>query len=170
MIHLSALLEVALRSGAVYLMLLVLLRAAGKRHTAQLSPHDAVLMLLIANAVQSAMIGSNVTLWAGLVAVATLILLNVVIARLVLRNRRFAPLLAGKPTLLIHNGLIQTHALEREGILIDELEAQLRRHGYERLEQVKIAVQETDGSISVIGFGPIDERRLPRLAGATRLS
>lgn len=166
--RLPELVEVALRSGAVYLALITFLRVAGKRHTAQLSPHDVVLVLLVANAVQNAMVGSSVSLEAGLVAAATLILLNVALARFVLHNRRIAPLLAGKPTLLIHNGVIQSDALERERILTDELEAQLRRHGYERADQVKIAIQEIDGSISVIGFGTLDERRLPPLSGAAR--
>lgn len=166
--HLPELAEVAVRSTAVYVVLLVLLRAAGKRHTAHLSPHDVVLMLLVANAVQNAMVGGNVELEAGLVAAGTLIVVNVLIARLVLRSRRFGPLLAGRPTLLIHNGSIQTEALGQERILVDELEAQLRGHGYERVDQVKIAIQEVDGSISVIGFGPIDERRLPPLAEALR--
>ncbi len=156
--------EVALRSATVYVALLVLLRAAGKRHTGQLSPHDVVVILLVANVVQSAMVGRSTSLGSGLVAAATLIVINVLIARLVLRNRRIAPLLAGKPTLLIHNGTVQAHALEHEGIVVEELEAQLRKHGYEQADQVKIAIQEVDGSISVIGFGRIDERRLPRLA------
>jgi len=163
--HLPPLAEVALRAGAVYLALLILLRIAGKRHTAQLAPHDVVLILLVANAAQNAMVGTNFSLEAGLVAAATLILLNVFLARFVLHNRRFAPLLAGKPTLLIHNGVVQSGALEQERILIDELEAQLRRHGFERADQVKIAIQEIDGSISVIGFGAVDERRLPPLSG-----
>lgn len=166
--HLPELLEVALRSAVVYLALIVFLRIAGKRQTAPLSPHDVVLILLIANAVQNAMVGSSVSLEAGLMAAATLILLNVVIARFVLRNRRFAPLLAGKPTLLIHNGIIQSHALEQAQILVDELEAQLREHGFERPDQVKIAIQEIDGSISVIGFAELTERRLPPLSRQTR--
>jgi len=166
--RLPELVEVAIRSGVVYLALITFLRVAGKRHTAQLSPHDVVLVLLVANAVQNAMVGSSVSLEAGLVAAATLILLNVALARFVLHNRRIAPLLGGKPTLLIHNGVIQGHALEHERILVDELEAQLRGHGYERPDQVKIAIQEIDGSISVIGFGAVDERRLPPLSGATR--
>lgn len=80
-----------------------------------------------------------------------------------IHHRQLGPLVSGVPTLLIHNGHILHEHLQREGILPDELEAQLRAHGYENADNVKIAIQETDGSISVIGFGPLNERRLPAL-------
>lgn len=156
-------LEVLSRSTVVYLSLLVGLRLAGKRHAGQLSPHDFVLILLVSNAVQNAMVGSDVTLAGGLVAAATLILINVLITRFVLHQQRWVRYLAGQPTLLIHNGRILLEALEREGILIDELQAQIRGHGFEGPHQVKSAVEECDGSISVIGFGPVAEYRLPPL-------
>ena len=155
--------EVSLRSAAVYLVLLLVLRIAGKRYAGQLSPHDFVLMLLIANAVQAAMVGPSVSLASGLIAAATLVLINVVLTRFVIHHRQLGPLVSGVPTLLIHNGHVLYTHLEREGILPEELEAQLRAHGYENADNVKIAIQETDGSISVIGFGPLNERRLPAL-------
>lgn len=155
--------EVTLRSTVVYLVLLGLLRLAGKRHAGQLSPHDLVLILLVSNAVQNAMVGTNVSLAGGLIASATLIALNFLISRFVLRHRRLGRLLAGEPTLLIHNGEVLTAALEREGILPEELEAQIRGHGFEGVSEVKTAVQECDGSISVIGFPSGREVHLPPL-------
>lgn len=155
------LIEVAARSAIVYLVLLGLLRLAGKRHAGQLSPHDLVLILLISNAVQNAMVGANISLVGGLAASAVLVLLNLLISRFVLRHRRLLRLLAGEPTLLIHNGVVLANNLEREGILPEELEAQIRAHGFESTDQIKTAVQECDGSISVIGFGTHWEMRLP---------
>lgn len=156
-------LDIVSRSAAVYLSLLVGLRLAGKRHAGQLSPHDFVLILLVSNAVQNAMVGTDVSFVGGLAAAATLILVNVVITRFVLHKQRWVRYLAGQPTLLIHNGRVLHEALDREGILIDELQAQIRGHGFEGSHQVKSAVEECDGSISVIGFGPVAEYRLPPL-------
>lgn len=155
-------LDVVLRSGVIYLFIVGLLRLAGKRHAGQLSAHDLVVMLLVANAVQTAMVGPSVSLGAGLAAATVLIALNVALSRFVLRHRRLRPLIVGVPTLLIHNGAVISENLERERITAEELEAQLRAHGYESTGEVKTAVQETDGSISVIGFALV-ERRLPAL-------
>lgn len=160
-------LDVTARSAVVYLALLVGLRLAGKRHAGQLSPHDFVLILLVSNAVQNAMVGNNVSLTGGLTAAATLICINVLITRFVLHQQRWVRYLAGRPTLLIHNGQVLHEALDREGILLDELQAQIRGHGFEGPHQVKSAVEECDGSISVIGFGTTAEHRLAPLRASS---
>lgn len=166
--HLPEWLDVAARSAVVYLSLLLALRLAGKRHAGQLSPHDFVLILLVSNGVQNAMVGTSTSLEGGLAAAGTLIGLNVVITRFVLHKERWVRLVAGQPTLLIHNGRVLQEHLDREGILLDELLAQIRGHGFEGPEQVKSAVQECDGSISVIGFGSTGEHRLPPLGSEAR--
>lgn len=159
---------IALRCAAVYLTLLLVLRLAGKRYQGQLSPHDFVVMLLVANAVQTAMVGSSVSVVGGLVGVVTLIGINLVVSRFILRHQRWGPLLAGVPTLLIRNGIVLHDHLKRERILATELEAQLRAHGFESAEQVKIAIQESDGSISVIGYAAPHEQQLPALPSTRR--
>lgn len=161
------LIDVCLRSAVVYLTLLAALRLAGKRHSGQLSPHDFVLILLVSNAVQTAMVGQDTTLAGGLAAAATLIVLNVLLTRLVIHNQHLAPLLAGHPTLLIHHGQPLTPNLAHEGILIEELEAQVRAHGYESLGEVKVAIQECDGSVSVIGYHG-GEQRMPGMGRRSR--
>lgn len=162
-------LDITVRSVTVYLALLVGLRLAGKRHSGQLSPHDFVLILLVSNAVQNAMVGDNVTLGGGLAAAATLIVLNVLVTRFVLRNRRWRRMIAGEPTLLIHKGRVLPEALDREGILQEELLAQLRSQGFEGPEEVKNAVEECDGSISVLGYGSAEEYRVAPLRPRNRL-
>jgi len=161
--HLPDLLDVSLRSALVYIALLAALRLAGKRHAGQLSPHDFVLVLLVSNAVQNAMVGPDVSLAGGLVAAATLILINVLITRFLLHHRRWGRLFSDQPTLLIHNGLVLHEHLEREGILLEELEAQIRGHGLTELSQVKAAVQEADGTISVIAIQGHPEYRIAPL-------
>ncbi len=154
---------ISLRSMAVYVVILAGLRLAGKRHAGQISPHDFVLILLVSNAVQNAMVGSDTSLSGGLAAAATLIALNFLITRFVLRHERLGRYLSGEPTLLVHNGKVIEEHLRRECILHDELEMAIREHGFEGASAVKSAVQEVDGTISVIGFGEHKESRIQPL-------
>lgn len=106
-------LEVSLRSSAVYLALVLMLRLAGKRHAGQLSPHDLVVMVLVSSAVQNAMVGGSTSVLDGLAAAGTLVCLNMALSRLVLHSTRWRPLVAGTPTLLIHNGSVLAENLGR---------------------------------------------------------
>jgi uncharacterized membrane protein YcaP (DUF421 family) len=157
---LPALLEIVLRCTAVYLAVYAALRVSGKRHLSQLSLVDFVLVLLVSNAVQNAMVGNDSSLLGGLVAAGALILVNVFLTRLLLRNERLGHLLEGEPTLLVRNGQVLEGHLMREGIRRSELEAAMREHGIPDLAHVKQAVLEVDGSISFCSFENHDERRM----------
>ncbi len=146
-------LDIGLRTAAVYLLILLGLRAAGKREVGQMTPFDLVLLLLIANAVQNAMVGPDTSLTGGLLAAAVLILLNSLIARLRLSSPRLRRLVEGTPTLLILHGEAIAANLRRESVDIETLEAALREHGVTEVSQVEMAVLETDGSISVVPTG-----------------
>ena len=143
-------LEIAMRSTVVYVAIVVGLRLLGKKHLAQLSILDFVLVLLISNAVQNAMVGNDNSLAGGLIAAAALIIVNYVLSWLLYRFRSTERLFEGTPTLLIHNGeIVRTH-LEKEKITVEELEGIIREHGLEHSSKVKSAVMELDGTISVI--------------------
>jgi uncharacterized membrane protein YcaP (DUF421 family) len=157
---LSPLLEVALRSTAVYLAVYLALRAAGKRHLSQLSLRDFVLILLVSNAVQNAMVGGDNSLPGGLVAAGVLILVNLVITRLELHSDRLVHLLEGEPTLLVRDGKVLEGHLMHEGMRLSELEAAIREHGFAQLSDVRQAILEIDGSISVCGRDSSQERRI----------
>jgi uncharacterized membrane protein YcaP (DUF421 family) len=146
----TVLLDVALRTTLVYLALLVGLRLTGKRQLGQLSVFDLVLLLVIANAVQNAMVGPDTSVWGGLVAAAVLIAWHRVIGWAQRRSRHVAKLLGGSPTILIHDGRVRTEALAHEGLTEAELLQALREHGVAAPADVRIAVLETDGMISVI--------------------
>src|SRR5437867_8403996 len=107
-LHLDAgiLLVVVLRSVVVYAVLLVLLRLAGKRELGQLTPFDLVVLLVISNAVQNAMVGPDVSLTGGIVAAATLVFLNRLVERLPPRFSWLRQRVTGTPTLLVHDGEI----------------------------------------------------------------
>jgi uncharacterized membrane protein YcaP (DUF421 family) len=151
-IHLTVLANTILRSLLVYLAVLAALRLAGKRHVGQLSIVDFVLVLLVSNSVQNAMVGSDTSLAGGLVAALTLIAVNLVLTKLVFRNERFGTMLEGEPALLVRNGQVNESHLAREGIRRAELEAAIREHGFEDVRACRSVIQEIDGSISVVPY------------------
>ena len=147
----SSLPEIVLRTGIVYLFLVAVIRISGKREVGQMSVLELVVILIISDAVQNSMVGENTTIWGGLVAVLTLIGLDFLLKAVTRRSRRLRRAIEGEPRLLIRDGRVLGRALEEEKIELSEVRAALREHGIERVDDVRMAVLETDGSISVIG-------------------
>jgi uncharacterized membrane protein YcaP (DUF421 family) len=144
------LVQIAVRTLLIYVIVLIGIRVLGKREVGQMTPFDLVLLLLIANAVQNAMTGPDNTVTGGIVAAVTLLAANALVTRVVFRNKRMRRLVAGSPTLLIHDGATVKENLEKERITADELQQALREHGIARVQDVQLAVLEVDGSISVL--------------------
>ncbi len=149
-------LDIALRAATIYIVVLLGLRLLGKKHVAQLSIVDLVLILLISNSVQNAMVGDDSSLIGGIVAAGTLLALSYILNFVFYRSRRFESFIEGTPTLLIHNGRIIRHHLESEEITEEELERVIREHGIESILEVKDAVMESDGTVSVIPKAGVD--------------
>jgi uncharacterized membrane protein YcaP (DUF421 family) len=149
---------IALRCAVVYLVLLIGLRLAGKREVGQMNVFDLVVLLLIANAVQNAMVGPDTSLLGGLIAAAILLGSNALLARLRLRWPRLRRIVEGSPTLLVLHGQVLDRAMAREGVDREELDAALREHGVTDIGVVDLAVLETDGSISVVPEGGMMKR------------
>ena len=104
------LLEIALRTGVIYLLVLIGIRISGKREVGQMTPFDLVLLLLLSNSVQNAMTGPDTSLSGGAVAAATLLILNYFVAEFSGINRRFRKFIQGQPSLLVHDGeIIEAH-------------------------------------------------------------
>lgn len=154
-------LDVLLRTSAVYLFLVVGLRLAGKREMGQMTVFDLAVILVLANAVQNAMVGPDTSLAGGLVAAATLLVLNHLMSWLRYQFRPIARWLGGVPTLIIADGRYVAENLRKEGITEEDIATALREHGVERVEQVHQANLEVDGSISVIprAGAPIQRKR-----------
>jgi uncharacterized membrane protein YcaP (DUF421 family) len=146
----SSLPEVVLRTAIVYLFVVTALRLSGKREVGQMSVLELVVILVISDAVQNSMVGDNTSLWGGLVAVTTLLALDFGLKALTSRSRRLREAVEGEPRLLVRDGRLLERAIEEEGIEVDEVRAAVRSHGLARIEDVRLAVLETDGSISVI--------------------
>lgn len=142
--------EIILRTAVVYVVVLVLLRLAGKRELGQMSPVDLVVILVIANAVQNAMTGGDNSLIGGIVAATTLVSMNIAFSRVAHRIPYIAHLFESEPTALIKNGKQIKRNLERENVNMDELMMSAREHGIEDLAGVDAAYLERDGSISII--------------------
>ncbi len=142
--------EKILRSVVVYLFLLVAFRLTGKRQAGQLTPFDLVVLLIISNVVQNAVIGPDNSLTGGLIGAAVILALNYAVVELTFRSKRARRLLELQPTLLIHNGRILHENLKAERVTLDDLLAALRRSGTADASRIRFAVLEENGGISVV--------------------
>lgn len=145
-----ALLDIMGRSVAVYLFMIIAIRLTGKKELSQLNTTDVILILLISNAVQNAMVGPDTSLVGGLYAAAILFALNFLLKKWLFKNERLRNMVNQKPEILVHNGKIDFQTAGKLEITQDELEEAMREHGVEDLKEVKLAVFEIDGNISII--------------------
>ena len=149
----TGLMLVALKTTVVYIFLVISLRILGKRELGQMNIYDVVLMIVLANAVQNAMVGDDNTLPGGIVAATTLLILNRLFTLAINRSRKLGRLMIGEPILLCNHGSLIPGRMEREGITREQLLAALREHGMDRIDQARMCVLEVDGTISVV---PVD--------------
>lgn len=146
----NPILDVVVRSLCVYLFMVIAIRLFGKNQLSQLNAGDVVLLLLISNAVQNAMVGPDTSLQGGLIAALVLFAANFILKRLMFANRKFETFMEEDPVVLIRDGVIDQPALNRVKITRDELEEAIREHGVEKIQDVKLSILEVDGNISVI--------------------
>jgi uncharacterized membrane protein YcaP (DUF421 family) len=136
--------EKAIRTAGVYGSLLLLLRLVGKRTLAQLNSFDLVVLLLLSNVVQNAIIGNDNSLLGGLLGAAILMLLNFLLVRSTFMSPFLNRLLQGTSTVLFENGHVDQRSLREESITTQELIAGLRRQGLE-LDDVERVTLEPEG-------------------------
>ncbi|MGA2275649.1 MAG: YetF domain-containing protein [Bryobacteraceae bacterium] len=142
-------LEKIIRPIIVYLFLVLLLRAFGKRELAQLNPFDLVVLLSLSNTVQNAIIGNDNSLSGGLIGAFTLLGVNYVVVRFLFRHRRLDELFEGKPTTLLEHGRIVDAALARELLTRAELVTVLHRQGFDGVADVERCVLEPGGTFYI---------------------
>lgn len=147
-----SLFEKILRPVLVYVFLVAAFRLFGKRQLGQLTPSDLIVLLIISNVVQNAMIGPDDSLTGGLIGGVAIFGMSYAYAKLTFRFPRLARLIEGQPTTLIENGKLLTKNLERELVTKADLEQALRKHSIElerdlpTLEKVEI---DPEGQIIV---------------------
>ena len=141
--------EKILRPVIVYIFLVVLLRAFGKRELAQLNPFDLVVLLSLSNTVQNAIIGNDNSLSGGVIGAFTLLGVNYLVVRFLFRHRRLDQIFEGKPTVLIQDGHIIKKALASELLTRTELMTVLHRQGFDGLNDVEKCILEPGGSFYI---------------------
>ena len=142
--------EFVVRGLIVYLFLITILRLTGKRKIGQMSPFDLVLLLVLSNAVQNSMNGGDNSVIAGVILSITLVVANWIADRTSFSNKLFGKIIRGEPRILVHNGVVYSKALEEENISRDELMAAIRDEGFVDVLEVRAAILEVNGSISVV--------------------
>jgi uncharacterized membrane protein YcaP (DUF421 family) len=143
-------LSLALRTIGVYFAMLLGFRIFGKRELGQATIFDVAMVLLIANAVQNAMVGPDTSLAGGLIVAAVLLLLNALMAYLQVHDRWFRYVLEGRPTVLVSDGQWFDKALHEEGLDHGEVYAAMRETGIIDVKDVRLAVLEANGNITVV--------------------
>lgn len=143
-------LDIVIRSVCVYLFMVIALRIFGKKELSQLNTADVILILLISNSVQNAMVGSNSSLTGGIVAALVLFILNFILKRIMYHSKFVKDLIQDKPEILVHNGKIEFKTLAKLGITSEELQEVMREHGVEYYKDIRLAMLEMDGNISIL--------------------
>jgi len=141
--------EKILRPIIVYIFLVLLLRAFGKRELAQLNPFDLVVLLSLSNTVQNAIIGNDNSLTGGLIGAFTLLGINYLVVRFLFRHRRLDQLFEGNPTTLIEHGRVVKDALAKELLTHAELMTVLHRQGFDGLDEVERCILEPGGTFYI---------------------
>jgi uncharacterized membrane protein YcaP (DUF421 family) len=157
-----SLLEKIVRPLIVYAFLLIGLRLAGRRELAQLNSFDLVVLLMLSNTVQNAIVGNDNSVTGGIIGAAVLLLINALVVKLFYKHPRWSRVLEGQPVYLIRHGRLNEKELARQAISKEELEAIVRRQGFDNLKEVEESVLETNGTVTVVAKPPTQEN--PHLA------
>lgn len=160
--------SVILRTTVVYVCLVLGFRFLGKREAGQLSTLDLVVLLIIANAVQNAMVGQNTSLIAGLIAAGVILTLDLLLHKAADRWKQLRNFLDGEPTILVDHGRILYDNLRREGISERELQVALRQNQLLSADEALYVFLETNGQISVIPRRDDNDDRPPNIDGESK--
>lgn len=160
--------DTVFRISIIYLFVLIGLRILGKREFGQMSPLELVSLLMIPEIVSQSLVGNDYSLTSGLTGLATLLVLVFITSLLVQRFERVEHLVAGQPTLLVHEGAFIAEAMNRMRVTPNEVFTELHKAGLSELSEVKWAILEPDGSIAIIPTAeaksqhspPADERKV----------
>ena len=142
--------DLVLRTSFVFVLILVITRAVGRRELSSMEPFDLILLVIIGDLVQQGVTQSDYSLTGTTTVLATLAVLLVATAWLSFRFKRLRPLLEGEPTLLIADGRLLERNLRRERMTVEEIRAEARLKSIGSLDDVRFAVLETNGRISFI--------------------
>ena len=138
------------RTAILYLLLIVGLRLTGKRQIGELEPIELVLTMLLSDLASVPMQDFGIPLINGVIPIITLLAMSMLLSCLSLRSVRFRTLICGEPTLIIRDGQLQQAAMRHNRLTLDELFEELRTQGITDIRDVKYAILETGGQLSVL--------------------
>ena len=141
-----------IRTLILYIFIMTGLRLMGKRQIAELEPSELVMTMMISDLAAVPMQDFGIPLLAGVIPILTLLSLSMLLSQLSLKSLRFRALVCGTPAILIDNGQLQQDTMRKNRYTLDELLEELREQGYCRIEDVKYAVLENSGQLSILPF------------------
>ena len=141
-----------IRTVILYFFIMIGMRLMGKRQIGELEPGEFVLTMMISDLASVPMQDFGIPLLSGLISILTLLSFSMLLSCLSLRNIKFRELLCGKPAILIQNGVLDQNAMARNRYTLDELLEELRGQGYFQLRDIKYAILENSGHLSVMPF------------------
>lgn len=139
-----------LRTIILYLLVVTGLRIMGKRQVGEMQPSELVVAIMISDLASIPMQDVGIPLLSGVIPIFTLIMVEIALSQISLKNRKFRKLLTGKPSVIIHNGKILRDEMKKLRFNHDDLTEQLRIQGYVRIEDINFAILETNGQLSII--------------------
>lgn len=153
------LLEIVLRVVCIYFFALLMMQVMGKRGRNQMSPLEFLVIIALGSAIGDVMFYPEVPLTYAALVVTLLVLIGAVVAKVETHSPRFQKLLESEPTVLVEAGQVMDQALKRERVSRGELYSQLREAGIEQLGQVRVAILELSGRMSVFEYAEQDVRQ-----------
>jgi uncharacterized membrane protein YcaP (DUF421 family) len=150
--------EIVIRSAALYLFVLLVTRALGRKELGQLSSFELILLVVMGDLIQQGVTGDDRSVVGAMLAVTTFALLTLGISFVAFRWRRTRPLLEGIPVVVIRDGQPLEEVLRVERLTLEELKDAAREQGVADLSEVRVGILEAEGKFS---FLKTDERRSP---------
>ena len=142
--------EIIIRTASIFAFAMIVMRLWGKKHLSELNPFDLVLMLIMSESLQNALIDDDKSITGGFLSMGTLILLNVLVNKLTSKSRKAEKLIDGTPKILIKGGELDERILKQESMTMQELHSALRQQGVLEPSEVEWGIIETNGKFSVI--------------------
>jgi uncharacterized membrane protein YcaP (DUF421 family) len=152
-----SILEKIIRPIIVYFLLIIIIKLAGKRELVQLNTFDFVVLLMISNVVQNAIIGNDNSISGGIIGAISLIFINFLVTKFLYNHQKLDKIIEGESDILINNGIINEKSLNKEFITIQDLELAAHKQGIVTLDEVEKAELDTDGEIFFITKIPTPE-------------
>lgn len=146
------------RTVILYALLVAGFRLTGKRQVGQLEPIELVLAMTLSDLAAVPMQDFGIPLVYGVLPIVTLLSLSTLLSYLSMRSVRFRSILCGESAIIIRQGKVRQDVMRHNRLTIDELLEELRKQGISDLTQVKYAVLETDGQLSVLPYDDENEK------------